>query len=170
MDQCQAETPGTRWSSTRPSPWARWCRPGPAPPAVWRSPASPPQGSPSAMGRGPREPSTPPTVTVGHPPPLNPPVPRVIMGVVTTIRGLSASVMEATGAVAMVMVSQEHRVELGRRPGGCYVITWGAGHPRPPPHLLLKGRATLSAPPQVRLITALSFLTPFPTRDQLVFQ
>ena len=122
------------------------------------------------MAQGPRGRSTPLTVTLGHPPHLSPLDPRVIMGEVTTSRGRSASVMEATEAVVMVMVSQEHRVELGRRPDGCYVITWGAVHPPPPPLLPLKGRATLSAPPPVRLITALSFLTHFPTRDQLVFQ
>ena len=167
MDQCQAET-GTRWSTTRPSPWGAWCLPGPGPRAVSPSPAwsatqPPGSASPWPTGQGRAELFTPPTVTP-RPPPPSPPGLRVN----TATSGRSASAHGppgTTGQLVRVSLGQEE----GRKPGGYSAITWGAGRPPPPPPRPLN-RATLSAPPQARLITALSFLTHFPTRDQLVFQ
>ena len=166
MDQCQAET-GTRWSTTPPSLWGASCPRAPGPPAVWPCPAwwaTPPPGSvwPWPMARAPAGRSTPRTVTRGARPRPSPPDPRVI----TAISGRSAlgpGPPVTTGAMARVSREEERKL------GGYSAITWGAGRPPPPPPRP-RSLATLSAPPPVRLITALSFLTHFPTRDQLVFQ
>merc|ERR1719438_46181 len=118
------------------------------------------------MGQAPAGRSTPRTVTRGARPRPSPPDLRVI----TAISGRSASAPGppvTTGAMAQARVSRGQEEE--RKLGGYSAITWGAG--RPPPHPPRpRSLATLSAPPPVRLITALSFLTHFPTRDQLVFQ
>ena len=163
MDQCQAETE-TRWSTTLPSPGAASClRGGPrgaSPcPAWW---ATPPPGSASPWATA--TPGWPATTTGASTPPRarprRPPPSRRARPATTS--GRSASPVSG----ARPRVSQDL---VERKLGGYSAITWGAGRPPPPPPRP-QSRGTLSAPPPARLIMALSFLTHFPTSDQLVFQ
>ena len=121
---------------------------------------------PSVMAAVTMEPGqfTPPTVTTPTPHPRPNLQPHLFLGpwTATTIRDQSALTQSRVRVSRLL-----HRAE--NEPDGYCATTWGAGHPPPPPPLP-QNKATPSAPPQAQLTMALSFLTHFPTRGQLVFQ
>ena len=161
MDRCQAEA---RLSTSRPSPAGRWCpqRGADLSPCPGWSPSRSVTG-PVTTGPGR---STPPIVTTPtpHPRPNLRLLPYPGLSRATIITSDQSALTQSRVRVSRLL---PHRVV--NVPDGCCAIIWGAGRPpHPPPRP--QNKATPSAPPQVPPTTALSFLTHFPTRGQLVFQ